>query len=276
MLALALAACQASEPKPAEPDKAPPSKAAQSMPAMPVIPAGGAAAAEAPAKVESNDPRVIEVQSALKAWADEQNGWMEPYRALKTSAEREAYVREHPRPGPEATASKLWSVVEADAKDDAAFRALEWLVRSDPEGYARAKQALLASFVQDARMSRLVSVLGRGDDGPATLQRLAEQSPHRDVRGLALYEQAVAGKGEEGFDEAKAVALLEAVAKDYGDVKRGRRTLGDYAKGDLREIQVLAVGKPAPEIEGEDLGGAPFRLSDYRGKVVMLDFWGDW
>ena len=36
------------------------------------------------------------------------------------------------------------------------------------------------------------------------------------------------------------------------------------------------VGQPAPEIIGEDLDGVPFRLSDYRGKVVLLDFWGHW
>ena len=36
------------------------------------------------------------------------------------------------------------------------------------------------------------------------------------------------------------------------------------------------VGQEAPEIQGEDLDGAPFKLSDYRGKIVMLTFWGDW
>jgi hypothetical protein len=36
------------------------------------------------------------------------------------------------------------------------------------------------------------------------------------------------------------------------------------------------VGKPAPEIHGEDLDGVPFQLSEYRGKVVVLDFWGHW
>ncbi|MEE3369273.1 MAG: DUF2092 domain-containing protein [Planctomycetota bacterium] len=36
------------------------------------------------------------------------------------------------------------------------------------------------------------------------------------------------------------------------------------------------VGQEAPEIQGADLDGAPFKLSDYRGKVVMLTFWGDW
>ncbi len=38
----------------------------------------------------------------------------------------------------------------------------------------------------------------------------------------------------------------------------------------------LAVGQPAPEIVGEDLTGVAFKLSDYRGKVVVLDFWGHW
>jgi cytochrome oxidase Cu insertion factor (SCO1/SenC/PrrC family) len=38
----------------------------------------------------------------------------------------------------------------------------------------------------------------------------------------------------------------------------------------------LAIGKVAPEIEGADVDGHKFKLSDYRGKVVVLDFWGDW
>ncbi len=36
------------------------------------------------------------------------------------------------------------------------------------------------------------------------------------------------------------------------------------------------VGAPAPEIEGQDLDGTPMKLSDFRGQVVVLDFWGDW
>ena len=38
----------------------------------------------------------------------------------------------------------------------------------------------------------------------------------------------------------------------------------------------LEIGNYAPDIEGTDLDGNAFKLSDYRGKVVMLDFWGDW
>ena len=40
--------------------------------------------------------------------------------------------------------------------------------------------------------------------------------------------------------------------------------------------KALAIGEVAPEIEAEDIAGVKFKLSDYRGKVVVLDFWGDW
>lgn len=36
------------------------------------------------------------------------------------------------------------------------------------------------------------------------------------------------------------------------------------------------IGAVAPEIEGEDIDGVKFKLSDYRGKVLVVDFWGDW
>ncbi len=36
------------------------------------------------------------------------------------------------------------------------------------------------------------------------------------------------------------------------------------------------VGKPAQRIDAEGLDGTPFRLSDLKGKVVVLDFWASW
>jgi cytochrome oxidase Cu insertion factor (SCO1/SenC/PrrC family) len=36
------------------------------------------------------------------------------------------------------------------------------------------------------------------------------------------------------------------------------------------------VGQPAPDIDGTDQDGKSFKLSDYKGKVVLLDFWGNW
>jgi len=36
------------------------------------------------------------------------------------------------------------------------------------------------------------------------------------------------------------------------------------------------VGGPAPEISLKDLQGHEIRLSDFRGKVVLLNFWATW
>ena len=42
------------------------------------------------------------------------------------------------------------------------------------------------------------------------------------------------------------------------------------------KLSKLAIGKESPEIEAADLDGVPFRLSQYRGKVVVLTFWATW
>ncbi|MEX2272305.1 MAG: redoxin domain-containing protein [Vicinamibacterales bacterium] len=41
-------------------------------------------------------------------------------------------------------------------------------------------------------------------------------------------------------------------------------------------ILARRIGTVAPDIAGKDLDGVEFKLSDYRGKVVVLVFSGDW
>ncbi len=41
-------------------------------------------------------------------------------------------------------------------------------------------------------------------------------------------------------------------------------------------VRALGVGKTAPETSGTDLDGRAFKLSDFRGKVVVLTFSADW
>ncbi len=53
-------------------------------------------------------------------------------------------------------------------------------------------------------------------------------------------------------------------------------TLGSVAEAHLDEMHNLIPGKPAPEIDGVDMAGKPLKLSDHRGKVVVLVFWGSW
>src|SRR5262249_22635962 len=69
-------------------------------------------------------------------------------------------------------------------------------------------------------------------------------------------------------------ALFEPALEKYGDVKLpDGDTVGGMVKAKLFEFRNLRVGKEAPDIEGEDQDGKRFKLSDYRGKVVLLDFW---
>jgi thiol-disulfide isomerase/thioredoxin len=78
--------------------------------------------------------------------------------------------------------------------------------------------------------------------------------------------------GEKVIKQVEAV--FEQAAEKYGDVKLpGGDTVAERAKAELFEIRNLRVGKQAPDIEGEDQDGKRFKLSDYRGKVVLLDFW---
>ena len=52
--------------------------------------------------------------------------------------------------------------------------------------------------------------------------------------------------------------------------------MGALARSDLRELRLLSIGNPAPDIVGVDLALQPLKLSDYRGKVVLLVFWASW
>jgi hypothetical protein len=74
----------------------------------------------------------------------------------------------------------------------------------------------------------------------------------------------------------EAEALLERASRDFGGVRTpSGGTVGERAQSELFEIRNLVVGKKAPEMEGQDQDGRRFRLSDYRGKVVLIDFWSE-
>jgi hypothetical protein len=100
----------------------------------------------------------------------------------------------------------------------------------------------------------------------------------REFAGL-YGKDYLTGLQRQGRGEAvrEAEALFERALRDYGDVKLpGGGMVADTAEAELFEIRHLAVGKEAPEMEGEDQDGKRFKLSDYRGKVVLIDFWSEY
>src|SRR5262249_26196756 len=74
-------------------------------------------------------------------------------------------------------------------------------------------------------------------------------------------------------------ALFARAAENYGDVAIPVTYYGsggkvrETAEVELFQIRPLALRKVGPDIESEDQDGHRFKLSDYRGKVVLLDFW---
>jgi len=146
-------------------------------------------------------------------------------------------------------------------------------------------------------------------EGETFLRTLLDNNPHRDVQAQAclalarfylnranrlallkerpeLTEQYEKNFGKEYLKQLQTLdpakvrreteALLERAAEKYGDVKySGGGTVGAQASNVLFSIRDLAVGRQAPDIEGEDQDGKHFKLSDYRGKIVLLYFWND-
>jgi hypothetical protein len=96
-----------------------------------------------------------------------------------------------------------------------------------------------------------------------------------------MYSLAYAHAGREeraeGTHDGGARADDEAHDRVRGreDVE-GRRLQGHGRTPGSSRTDHLQVGKEAPEFEATDENGAKWKLSDYRGKVVVLDFWGIW
>ncbi|HEY3913729.1 MAG TPA: carboxypeptidase regulatory-like domain-containing protein, partial [Verrucomicrobiae bacterium] len=50
----------------------------------------------------------------------------------------------------------------------------------------------------------------------------------------------------------------------------------DFGQIDVPPVKVLRLGDLAPAFEIKTVDGQPLRLSDFRGKYVLLDFWATW
>jgi thiol-disulfide isomerase/thioredoxin len=131
-------------------------------------------------------------------------------------------------------------------------------------------------------------------DSPKILELMksvAEKHPTRENKGIASLALGMRAKSQadavENADErgkllAEAEKRLDEATKTYGEVKlpnagsKRVKTVADLAGQNLFELRNLVIGKTAPDIEGEDSAGKKFKLSDYRGKVVVVDFWASW
>jgi outer membrane protein assembly factor BamB len=137
------------------------------------------------------------------------------------------------------------------------------------------------------RVIRLCQESKYSGDSEKLLRFLYQKDKRREVRGVAclilgqVLEQhanrlATSDPGGAGTMHKESETLLEVAAGEYADVEMPfEGPVGRKARSVLFDSRHLSVGDAAPEVSGVDQSGHPFKLSDYKGKVVLLDFWSE-
>jgi len=247
-----------------------------------------------------------ELREAHRAWAEATRAADSPEAAAKVASpdgplfarDFLAIAREHP--DDPAAASALTGALTADPFGPTWAGAIERLAarhaRSPDIGPALATIALDATRTDVEPFLR--AVLRENPSPPVRaeaaralevhLTRLAGEGanlrahPDRAARVAATFGEAELRRLRDRDEAAlrrEADGLLELLRRDYRDLPDGRdsgQTFGAYAESVLRERRDLVVGRPAPEIEGVDLDGRPMRLSEFRGRVVVVSWWASW
>jgi thiol-disulfide isomerase/thioredoxin len=243
------------------------------------------------APTRAADDPVGDLKSVLKEYQAAQGDIIKAYRAADSDTERQKLLAKY-RKLPAAFADKFLAVAEKDPKDGAAFEACAWIVANagDAPAADKALNILIKEHMKNENIGRACLQVAENPNAVGTklARAVMEQGANETAQGQACFALAriLSDRSEEAYkkkkpDENKRLAaeaekLFEQVLEKYADVKGLRGTLGVLAKSDLYELRTLALGKTVPEIEGEDIDGKKFKLSDYRGKVVLVDFWGHW
>ena len=210
-------------------------------------------------------------------------------------------------------AEQFFELADEHPQDPVAVDALLWIVKNlktRPDA-KRALELLAQRHLDSEKLGPGCRQIARTPTVAAEqlLRACIERSPHRSVQAEACYYLAQLLESQvEIVDQMQqqpelAGRILEYYGKEYGehlaaldkdklktqieqtyqrmkesfaDVAVQDTTIGAFAERALFRIQHLSIGSVAPEIAGEDVDGKQFKLSDYRGQVVMLSFWGHW
>ena len=150
----------------------------------------------------------------------------------------------------------------------------------------RVRMPIVGEFAVPGPHTRLASniAIAPWPDSPGRSWILIRRQidPRRLAEGLVVEEELPAGAYEitasltEGADIGPGVEIGKASGEMVVSAGEGPLELGPLELESAEEFREL-IGKPAPEIEAIDLdSGRPVTLAEFRGKVVVLDFWGYW
>jgi hypothetical protein len=231
-----------------------------------------------------SEEQAAEFESLSSAFNKAQTAYFEPYSKAQADEER-AKIQLDPELHPvKIYTPKFQDLAKRAEGTGVGLKCWLWIVKhSDGSGSKSAPQAIQAltsryldseDLVDLASYLRYASWSIGKELTNSTLELLIDKSPHKSVRAQATCSLAYALLEESpgaGAARDRAHELLEKVRSDYADTKAAKQ-----AEHGLFELDHLQIGMTVPEIEGTDVDGAAFKISDYRGKVVVLDFWGHW
>ncbi len=185
---------------------------------------------------------------------------------------------------------KLLTLAQDDPKDATAFEALAFMIEKTAFGGGKDVEkgiALLGEHQLDnPKVKELMPVIaGVGSVGEKFLLTASDKATDKEARATALFLLGVlAGEAADYEDDSKkqevivtkGIEYLERAAKEAPEAKVGGSTIVKQVVTQLEGLKsaaALLVGKPAPEAESLTLDGKVAKLSDSKGKVVLLDFW---
>ena len=206
----------------------------------------------------------------------------------KASSDEERTAIRQTAPNIEAFSPRVLKLAEEHPGEPGAVKAVCWVATqaaSTPEA-PKALELLRNTYAASPGVWEAAQNLHRlpRPQAEPLLRAIREKNTNPQDRCAATHGLAMLlFNHSEGIDtpEAKtlreeAAALFEEVISSYADITLNGFKPATQAAGMMFELRFLQKGLEAPEIEGKDGDGTAFKLSDYRGKHIVLVFWGAW
>jgi len=180
------------------------------------------------------------------------------------------------RPSAAEAISLILNLAKENPKAEGIEEGLMWTLRGANPAQLKTVSGLLLTHYKDSpSIGKLAQIYSRSrTGGEAGLREIIEKSVDKKVRQGATYYLAekLMGNAEtkkEGLTMMKTLIATPGLDKD-------NPKLVAQGKGKIMVAEKLGIGCIAPDIVGTDQEGKEFKLSEYRGQVVLLDFWGIW